>query len=106
MTRNRILGALLVSALGMLTVPAARAAQLTQVTADWTGGTSFPSDVTMYIYVPDKVAANPPILVLSHYCGGAACDVFSQAKGNRRLRMPNSRKFSFSKYTNLEVGPA
>jgi len=81
MTRNRIVGALLVSALGVLTVPAARAAQLTQVTADWTGGTSFPSDVTMYIYVPDKVAANPPILVLSHYCGGTASAVFGQARG-------------------------
>jgi poly(hydroxyalkanoate) depolymerase family esterase len=82
MTRNRILGALLVSALGVLTVPAARAAQLTQVTADWTGGTSFPSDVTMYIYVPDKVAANPPLLVLSHYCGGTAQTVFGQARGS------------------------
>jgi acetylxylan esterase len=81
MTRNRLVSSLLVSALGVLTAPAARAAQLTQVTADWTAGTSFPSDVTMYIYVPDKVAANPPILVLSHYCGGTASAVFGQARG-------------------------
>ena len=80
MTRNWVLSAFLVSALGVLTVPAARAAQLQQVSG-WTGGTSFPSDVTMYIYVPDKVATNPPILVLSHYCGGTAQHVFGQAQG-------------------------
>jgi poly(hydroxyalkanoate) depolymerase family esterase len=33
----------------------------------------------MYIYVPDKVAANPPILTLIHYCGGSASSVFGQA---------------------------
>jgi len=82
MTRNRTVGALFVGALALLTSPAARAASLTQVTADWTGGTSFPSDVTMYIYVPDKVATNPPILVLSHYCGGTAQTVFGQARGS------------------------
>ena len=33
----------------------------------------------MYIYVPDKVAAKPPILTLIHYCGGNAPAVFGQA---------------------------
>jgi poly(hydroxyalkanoate) depolymerase family esterase len=80
MTRNRILGVLLVSALGVLTSPAARAAQLQQVSG-WTGGTTFPSDVSMYAYVPDKVATNPPILTLVHYCGGTASAVFGQASG-------------------------
>jgi poly(hydroxyalkanoate) depolymerase family esterase len=82
MKRNWILSALLVGALGVLAVPMVQAAQLTQVTADWTGGATFPSDVSMYIYVPDKVATNPPILLLSHFCGGSACDAFSQAQGN------------------------
>jgi poly(hydroxyalkanoate) depolymerase family esterase len=35
----------------------------------------------MYIYVPDKVATNPPILVVAHYCGGSASGVFGQAQG-------------------------
>jgi acetylxylan esterase len=35
--------------------------------------------VTMYVYVPDKVATTPPILLLNHYCGGSACAVFGQA---------------------------
>ena len=58
----------------------AEAASLQQV-SNWTGGTSFPSDVSMYIYVPDKVATNPPILTLVHYCGGTASAVFGQAQG-------------------------
>jgi poly(3-hydroxybutyrate) depolymerase len=35
----------------------------------------------MYIYVPDKLAANPPILVLLHYWGGGASGVFAEAAG-------------------------
>jgi poly(hydroxyalkanoate) depolymerase family esterase len=31
--------------------------------------------------VPDKVAANPPILTLIHYCGETAQSVFGQARG-------------------------
>ena len=31
----------------------------------------------MYIYVPDKRAANPPILVAIHYCTGTAQAYFS-----------------------------
>ena len=80
MTRNQTLGALLVGALGVLAVPAAEAASLQQVSG-WTGGTTFPSDVSMYAYVPDKVATNPPIVTLVHYCGGKASDVFGQASG-------------------------
>ncbi|MEO8183484.1 MAG: PHB depolymerase family esterase [Deltaproteobacteria bacterium] len=40
-----------------------------------------PSDVSMSIYVPDAVADYPPVLVLSHYCGGTAPAVFGQARG-------------------------
>jgi poly(hydroxyalkanoate) depolymerase family esterase len=35
----------------------------------------------MYEYVPAKLAASPPILVVSHYCGGNAAGVFGEAQG-------------------------
>jgi acetylxylan esterase len=73
-------GALLAATLGLLVTPSAKAAQLQQV-SNWSGGTSFPSDVSMYAYVPDKVATNPPLLLLVHYCGGTASAVFGQAQG-------------------------
>jgi acetylxylan esterase len=72
-------GAVLAATFGLLAVSPAWAAQLTKVTADWKGGANFASDVSMYIYVPDKVATNPPILTLIHYCGGSASAVFGQA---------------------------
>ena len=34
----------------------------------------------MYVYVPDKPAMKPAVLVLSHYCGGTASAVFGQAQ--------------------------
>jgi hypothetical protein len=45
----------------------AEAASLQQV-SNW-GASGVPTDVSMYIYVPDKVATNPPILVLIHSGG-------------------------------------
>ena len=51
-----------------------------QQVSNW-GVTGLPSDVTMYVYVPDRVATNPPILTLVHYCGGTASAVFGQAQG-------------------------
>lgn len=35
----------------------------------------------MFAYVPDKVAAKPPLLTVIHYCGGSAQAVFGQAQG-------------------------
>jgi len=35
----------------------------------------------MYIYVPDRLATNPPVLVVAHHCGGSASGVFGQAQG-------------------------
>ena len=58
----------------------AQAASL-QPVSNWNGGVSLPSDVTMYVYVPNAVATNPPILTLVHYCGGTASAVFGQAQG-------------------------
>ena len=65
--------------LGLTAAPSAYAASLQQV-SNW-GVSGLPADVTMSIYVPDRVATNPPILALIHYCGGTASAVFGQAQG-------------------------
>ena len=69
----------LLTTLGLFSSLPAHAAQLTTVNG-WNGGVSLPSDVTMSIYVPDKLAANPPLVTVIHYCGGSASAVFGQAK--------------------------
>ncbi len=53
-----------VTALGLPT-PAAAAA-LTEVTSFGAN----PSNLRMYLYVPDKLAAKPGLLVAVHYCTG------------------------------------
>jgi acetylxylan esterase len=59
--------------LGLLATVPARAAALTQVArATWAGSVQLPSYIGMYIYVPDKLAAKPPIMVSSHSCGSTA----------------------------------
>jgi acetylxylan esterase len=58
----------------------ASAAGLTGPITGWQKGTE-PSWVSMYEYVPANLAANPPILVLVHYCGGNAAGVFGEAQG-------------------------
>lgn len=70
---------LLSTVLGWLVARPAEAASLQQV-ANW-GASGVPSYISMYIYVPDKVATDPPILVVSHFCGGSASAVFGQAQG-------------------------
>jgi acetylxylan esterase len=79
MTRNQMtLAALSAGAtLAMMAAPA-QAASL-QPVSNW-GASGVPSYISMYIYVPDQPAAKPPILVLSHFCGGDASGVFGQAK--------------------------
>jgi len=72
------LRALLIVVLSCLAARPAQAASLQQV-SNW-GASGVPSYVAMYIYVPDKVATNPPILVVAHYCTGDAAAMFSQAK--------------------------
>lgn len=51
----------------------AAAASLQQVTSFGAN----PSGAKMYIYVPDKVAASPPIIVAIHYCSGTASAYYS-----------------------------
>jgi poly(hydroxyalkanoate) depolymerase family esterase len=79
MTRlTPIAGVLLALGFGLVAVAPAQAASLQQVSS-W-GASGVPTYIAMFIYVPDKVAANPPILVVSHYCSGDAAGVFSEAK--------------------------
>ena len=80
MNRNSAkLGVLLAASLGPLAAGPAYAASLQQVSS-WGKTSAMPSDITMYVAVPAKVATNPPILTLIHYCGGTAQAVFGQAK--------------------------
>src|SRR6478609_3563197 len=68
-------------ALGVSTLAfggAAQAASL-QAVSSW-GSSGVPDYVAMYVYVPDTVAAKPPVLVVSHYCTGDAEGMFNQAK--------------------------
>ncbi|MEO3814970.1 PHB depolymerase family esterase, partial [Sphaerisporangium sp. B11E5] len=75
---KRRLMALLVAAVlpvlaaSVLVIRPATAASLTRVTGFGTN----PTNLNMYIYVPDRVAARPALLVLVHYCGGSASSVF------------------------------
>jgi poly(hydroxyalkanoate) depolymerase family esterase len=65
----------------LLISPSGAHAQSPQQVNNWNGGVSLPADVSMYAYVPGKVAAKPPLLTVIHYCGGSAQAVFNQAKG-------------------------
>lgn len=58
----------------------ARAAELEEV-ADW-GASGVPDYVDMFIYVPDALADAPPIVVISHFCGGNANLFFSIFQGS------------------------
>ncbi|GAA2895542.1 hypothetical protein Acy02nite_25440 [Actinoplanes cyaneus] len=75
--RRRILlfaVALLTAVGGFLAVQApAQAAALTEVTGFGTN----PSNLRMYVYVPDKLAAAPGLLVAIHYCTGTGPAMYS-----------------------------
>ncbi|MDR7277577.1 poly(3-hydroxybutyrate) depolymerase [Catenuloplanes atrovinosus] len=59
--------ALLSAALGAVVLaPPASAAALTEITSFGTN----PSNLRMYLYVPDTLAARPGLLVAVHYCTG------------------------------------
>lgn len=69
---------LLAACLGFFTALPTWAASL-QLVPNW-GASGVPTNLSMYIYVPDKLAPNPPILVLLHYWGGGAAGVFAEAQ--------------------------
>jgi acetylxylan esterase len=70
--QHRILLAVASIALGLLLAAPAQAASLVQVARATWGAPAAPSYVQMYIYVPDTLAAKPPIMVSSHSCGSTA----------------------------------
>ncbi|HWP09316.1 MAG TPA: PHB depolymerase family esterase [Polyangiaceae bacterium] len=60
-------------AAGLLVPAQGFAASLTKVTrSDWAGSVTLPSYLNMYVYVPDNVAAKPPIMISAHSCGSDA----------------------------------
>ncbi|MFE9750139.1 PHB depolymerase family esterase [Saccharothrix saharensis] len=67
----------LVLGAALLSAGPASAATLTRVTDFGTN----PTNLGMYVYVPDNVAPRPALLVLVHYCGGSAGAIFN---GNGR----------------------
>ena len=75
-----LLCACLAACLGPFVALPTMAASLQLVTNDW-GTHGMPTNVVMYIYVPNNLATNPPILVLLHYWGGGASGVFAEAQG-------------------------
>jgi poly(hydroxyalkanoate) depolymerase family esterase len=70
---------LLVALLGLFMALPTKAASLQLVTNNW-GTNGMPTNLSMYVYVPDNVVTNPPILVLLHYWGGGAGGVFAEAQ--------------------------
>ena len=73
-THHRVIGTAIASILlGILAAAPARAASLVEVTrSSWVGSANVPSYMQMYIYVPDKMATNPPIYMSYHSCGSTA----------------------------------
>jgi poly(hydroxyalkanoate) depolymerase family esterase len=63
----------LVAAGVLLVARPAMAASLTRVTNFGTN----PTNLNMYIYVPNTVSAHPALLVLVHYCSGSASGIFN-----------------------------
>ena len=66
--------------LGLLAGTPARAASLQKVNqSDWWAGTSgLPSYVNMYVYVPDRPATKPPIVVAPHHCQGTGQGTYGE----------------------------
>jgi poly(hydroxyalkanoate) depolymerase family esterase len=63
----------LVAGAVLLTPGSAAAATLTRVTNFGNN----PTNLNMYVYVPDSVAPQPALLVLVHYCSGSASAIFN-----------------------------
>jgi acetylxylan esterase len=63
----------------LLSTTPAQAASLSGPITGWASGV--PGYISMYEYVPAKLAARPPVLVVSHYCSGTAAGVFGEAQG-------------------------
>ena len=71
--RAALAAVLLLPLLVLLTAQQAAAATLTRVTSFGNN----PTNLNMYVYVPDNVAPRPALLVLVHYCSGSASAIFN-----------------------------
>src|SRR5262245_35432935 len=60
----------------------AQAATLQAVGQSTWGTAGLPAYVNMYIYVPDRLAARPPILVASHHCQGTGPGTFNETRSS------------------------
>lgn len=67
--------------LAAMTAPPARGASVVQVDRGTWKATGVPDYVTMYIYVPDKLADKPPIVVACHSCGTKVSGYVSSISG-------------------------
>lgn len=76
----------------LLSVTPLSAATLQGPIAGWEQGTE-PGWVSMYLYVPDNLAPNPPILTIVHFCGGNAAGVYGQAVGGGMVAAADTHGF-------------
>jgi acetylxylan esterase len=85
---SSMLGVITLMAAALLVVPApqASAASLTEIT----GFGANPSNLQMYLYVPEKVAPKPAVLVAVHYCTGSGPAFYS---GSEFARMADQYGF-------------
>jgi endoglucanase len=77
-TKLTLVCSLLAVCFGLFMALSMKAASL-QLVPNW-GASGVPTNLSMYVYVPDNLAPNPPILVLLHYWGGGAAGVFAEAQ--------------------------
>jgi acetylxylan esterase len=77
--RGQLLALALVAS-GLLAPAPAHAASLEKLNqSDWWAGVSgLPSYVNMYIYVPDRPATKPPIVVAPHHCQGTGTGTYGE----------------------------
>ncbi|WP_437280041.1 MYXO-CTERM-sorted multifunctional esterase [Sorangium sp. So ce375] len=88
--QSRVLGLASLS-LALFAALPARGASLQKVNqSDW-GAAGLPSYVNMYIYVPDKLATKPPIVVAPHHCQGNGQGTFSEMSS--LVSIANTRGF-------------
>ncbi|WP_437967111.1 PHB depolymerase family esterase [Sorangium sp. So ce260] len=69
--------------LGLLAALPARAASVVMVNRATWGASGVPDYVNMHIYVPDRLAEKPPIVVASHSCSTPVSGFFNSISGIR-----------------------
>ena len=75
--------AVLPTCVAVLAAGPAHSASVTMVNRGTWGANGVPDYVTMYIYVPDQLADNPPVLVACHSCGTPVSGYVNSIQGIR-----------------------